>query len=60
MYFTEFLEGLARVAEKLSPTPLGENPDVWNETRRILQPLFKKLETVLNLLQFLCDSEMKE
>lgn len=35
MSFIEFLEAFSRVAEKLSPIPLGENPEEFTDEERI-------------------------
>lgn len=34
MNYTEFLESLGRIAEKVSPVPIGENIEQWSETNR--------------------------
>lgn len=31
MSFDEFIEGFSRIAEKLSPLPLDEDPEKWSE-----------------------------
>jgi hypothetical protein len=35
MNISEFYEAFSRIAERLSPIPLGEEALDWNETRRI-------------------------
>lgn len=51
MSFVEFLEGLARVAEKISLVPEGEFPEDYTDEERIFQPLHVKIEALIYRLQ---------
>ncbi len=35
MSFIEFIDAFTRITEKLSPIPLGEAPEDWDEDERI-------------------------
>ncbi len=48
MYFPEFLEGMCRVIDKLSPPPLNENIGDW--IKRFQQPLINKLENIIHVI----------
>lgn len=50
MSYVEFLEGIARVAEKFSPLPLDEDPIDWTEIERINQTLGDKIANLIDLL----------
>ncbi|CAD8082483.1 unnamed protein product [Paramecium sonneborni] len=50
MTFYEFLEALARVAEKISPAPIGEDASVWPVLARQTLPLHIKLESILTFI----------
>ncbi len=47
MSFIEFLEAFSRVAEKLSPMPIGDNPQDWETEDRIFLPLNSKIEIMI-------------
>jgi hypothetical protein len=51
MSFIEFLEALARVAEKISPVPFHENPDAYDYEELITLPLHLKLESLISNMQ---------
>jgi hypothetical protein len=53
MYFVEFLEALARVADDVSLPPLGMSPDLPLDERKS-QPLHLKLEAVIVCLMEKC------
>jgi hypothetical protein len=50
MYFPEFLEGLCRVVDKLSPIPKDEKIEDWDFERRFNQTLIEKLENIFFIL----------
>ena len=50
MSFIEFLEGFARVAEKLSPLKLKDNPLKIDEFGRIQQYLDVKMTNLIQLM----------
>ena len=50
MHFPEFLEGLCRVIDKLSPIPKDEKIEDWDFERRFNQPLIDKLENIFYIL----------
>ena len=47
MQFPEFLEAIARFAEKLSPIPPGEDKLAWNMKMRQEQDLYVKIESLI-------------
>ncbi|CAK83556.1 unnamed protein product (macronuclear) [Paramecium tetraurelia] len=50
MTFNEFLEALGRVAEKISPAPIGEDAQIWPVMARQTLPLHIKLESLLTFI----------
>jgi hypothetical protein len=50
MGFIEFVELLARLAERLSPVPMEEEFDKWDIVDRQILPLHVKLETFLTYI----------
>ena len=51
MNFTEFIEVLGRIAEMLSPMPLGTQQEKkWNMEERQSIPLYKKIEAFIVIL----------
>jgi hypothetical protein len=51
MSFIEFLESLARVAEKISPVPYKENAEAYDYEELITLPLHLKLESLISNMQ---------
>lgn len=47
MNLIEFIESLARMAERISPVPVGERIYEWNYEQRTTLPLHVKLESFL-------------
>lgn len=50
MNFVEFFEALGRLAEIVSPAPVGENCEQWAKRTRQLLPLHVKLEALLTFI----------
>ncbi len=47
MSFVEFIEAIARVAEKISPYPYNEVPDSYEKHELLLLPLYMKVEALI-------------
>jgi hypothetical protein len=47
MNLHEFIEALARLAERISPVAIGEIYEKWDIIQRQVLPLHVKLETIL-------------
>ena len=64
MHFPEFLEGLCRVIDKLSPIPKDEKIEDWDFERRFNQTLIENIfsilyESSIKLLQLFINSVNK-
>lgn len=47
MYFDEFMEGISRVIDKLSPIPQDDDPEDWTQNSRQEQHLSQKIVNVI-------------
>ena len=50
MDFPEFLEGMCRAIDKLSPAPPDEKIEDWPFEKRFEQPLINKLENIIHVI----------
>lgn len=60
--YPEFIEAIARSAERLCLLPFGETSfEIWTENKRNLLPLYIKIESLINVLfKKCCDKKFQE
>ncbi len=61
MSWIEFMEAVARIADKVSLPIIGKENEDWNQEKRHSSPLYYKLESLLcHLEKYHCDEDTKK
>lgn len=47
MSLIEFIEGFARICDKISPVPYGEDKNAYTKEELIMLPLHMKMESIV-------------
>lgn len=60
MNYQEFIECLGRLAEIISPAPIGEHAEQYDRLKSNLLPLYVKLESFLTYIYYKLNSKIEE